>query len=365
MKIAFVNDGIYPYASRSPKAVGGAEREQWLLARALAAAGWSSVVGVRKELKLGERKFIDGVEYVGIGDRQILLAWFNFLSAERPDWLHWKCAYHLWGVLVELAKVTGVRTIFHAAYDTDFVPRKALYLRRRWWPLYAWGLSRADRIFVQHEGQLSGLNARWRSKACILPKVCTLPQSVGDVPAAKPHAVRANYVAWVAMLRKHKRPDILVEIARRAPHICFVVCGGTTTSSTPAGFGEGVVDNLRTLPNVDYRGRVSPDEAMKVIADAAVFLSTSEEEGFPNTFTQAWSAGTPVISLRLDPGGLIDRIGMGTVANSIDHAVASIHALMQSSERRDEIAYRARAFIEENHSATRVVKLFEEALVTR
>jgi hypothetical protein len=56
---------------------------------------------------------------------------------------------------------------------------------------------------------------------------------------------------------------------------------------------------------------------------------------------------------------------MGTVAASIDHAVASIHALMQSSERRDEIAYRARAFIEENHSATRVVKLFEEALVTK
>jgi len=125
------------------------------------------------------------------------------------------------------------------------------------------------------------------------------------------------------------------------------------------------VDNLKALPNVDYRGRVSPDEAMKIIADAAIFLSTSEEEGFPNTFTQAWSAGTPVISLTVDPGELIDRIGMGTVAQSIDDAVARIHALMQSPERRDEIAHRARAFIEENHSATRVVKLFEEALVTR
>ena len=167
------------------------------------------------------------------------------------------------------------------------------------------------------------------------------------------------------MLRKHKRPDILVEIARRAPHIRFIVCGGTTTSSTPAGFGERVVDNLKALPNVDYRGRVSPDEAMNIIADAAIFLSTSEEEGFPNTFTQAWSAGTPVISLRVDPGDLIDRIGMGTVAQSIDDALARIHVLMQSPERRDEIAHRARAFIEENHSATRVVKVFEEALVTR
>jgi hypothetical protein len=56
---------------------------------------------------------------------------------------------------------------------------------------------------------------------------------------------------------------------------------------------------------------------------------------------------------------------MGTVAQSIDDALARIHVLMQSPERRDEIAHRARAFIEENHSATRVVKVFEEALVTR
>ena len=282
MKIAFVNEGIYPYASGSPGAVGGAERDQWLLARALAAAGWSSIVGVRKELKLGERKFIDGVEYIGIDQGQVLFAWHKFLSTEHPDWLFWECASHLWGALVEIAKISRVRTIYHAAFDTDFVPRKALYLRRRWWPLYAWGLSRADRIFVQHEGQLSGLNARWRSKARILPKVCTLPQSGGDLLAAKPHADRANYVAWVAMLRKHKRPDILVEIARRAPHICFVVCGGQRLRlSTPAGFGERVVDNLRTLPNVDYRGRVSPKEAMKVIADRSRISFHIRRGGLP------------------------------------------------------------------------------------
>ena len=67
MKIAFITEGIYEYASGSPRANGGAERDQWLLARALAAAGWSAIVGVRGEMKPGERKVIDGVEYVGIG----------------------------------------------------------------------------------------------------------------------------------------------------------------------------------------------------------------------------------------------------------------------------------------------------------
>ncbi len=40
MKIAFLNDVAYEYAIGSPKAVGGTERDIWILSRALAAAGW-------------------------------------------------------------------------------------------------------------------------------------------------------------------------------------------------------------------------------------------------------------------------------------------------------------------------------------
>ena len=78
------------------------------------------------------------------------------LLSEQPQWLIWKAATHLWGPLVEVAKLAEVRTIFHTAFDRDVHPRGALFRRRRWWPLYAWGLARTDRIFVQHQGQLSG-----------------------------------------------------------------------------------------------------------------------------------------------------------------------------------------------------------------
>ena len=226
MKIAFLNDGIYAYASGLPHAVGGAERDQWLLARALAGSGWSVTVGVRNHLKLGERRVIDGVEYVGIGDRYVLAAWHKFLTTERPKWLFWECAYHLWGPLVEIAKFTGVNTIFHAACDLDVQPRHALVDRPRWWPLYAWGLSRTDRIFVQHTGQLAGLSPRWRSKARVLPKVC-IPEIVIVTTTTEVE----NYVAWVGTLMQLKRPDIMVEIARKMPKVRFVVCGGLRTDS--------------------------------------------------------------------------------------------------------------------------------------
>ena len=362
VKIAFVNDGIYEYASGAPEAVGGTERDQWLLARALAATGWMPKVGVRYGLKLGKRENIEGVEYVGIGSGQIFLAWHRFLSSEMPDWLFWESASHLYGPLVDIAKRLGIRTIFHAAFDTDVEPRRALSWRKRWWPLYAWGLLRTDRIFVQHRGQLSKLAPRWRSKACVLPKVCTTSSCDSYGLSITPHSERTNYVAWVAMLRQPKRPDLLVEIAKKMPNTRFVIGGGPSLHRSPRGYGERIIEDLRALPNVEYVGQVPPQKAEQIIADAAVLLSTSDIEGFPNTFTQAWASGTPVVSLTVDPDNVIKRFGLGAVSGSIDQAIADINALLDSSKRREEIAIHAQQFVAENCSANAVVTLFKRAL---
>src|SRR2546426_7973780 len=219
MKIAFVNDLVYSYASGDSSAVGGAERQQWLLARALAAREWTATVGVRRGMNRGERKTIGGVQFIGIDRGQVLPAWYRFFSSEKPDWWYWRGADHILGPAVEVARIARVRTIFSAAFDTDVHPSRALSRRARWWPLYAWGLRRADRILVQHTGQFIELASQWQPKAHIVP-------SIADVTTAmKPHSERSNYVAWVGMLRQPKRPDLLIEIARKAPCIQFVVCG--------------------------------------------------------------------------------------------------------------------------------------------
>jgi glycosyltransferase involved in cell wall biosynthesis len=359
MKIAFLNDVAYQYAVGDSRAVGGTERDIWLLSRALAGAGWSVAVGVRDGIKARERTVIEGVEYVGIGHGhtlQMLLECHRFLSSERPHWLFWEGASHWWGPCVEVAKLAGVRTVFHSAYDTDVQPRRALFRRRRWWPLYAWGLSRTDRIFVQHTGQLLMLSPGWRSKTYILPKVCPLPTAV------KPHSERPKYVAWVAMLRQHKRPDLLIEVARKAHALRFVVCGGPTNFDSPPGYGMRIVEGLRRLPNVEFLGQVAPEKAQQVIADAAVLLSTSDGEGFPNTFVQAWSSGTPVVTLKIDPDRIIEKLGLGMVSGSVEVALADINALMDSPTRREEIAFRARRYVSENHNEAAVVRAFNNAL---
>lgn len=119
---------------------------------------------------------------------------------------------------------------------------------------------------------------------------------------------------------------------------------------------------LRAVPNIDFRGPVSPDTAQRVIEDAAILLSTSDEEGFPNTFLQAWASGTPVVTLKIDPESVIKQKGLGTVSNNVNDAVAAITTLMDSPQKRDEIAHRAHRHVADAHSEKAAAMIFERAV---
>jgi glycosyltransferase involved in cell wall biosynthesis len=359
MKIVHVNDMVYGYASGDFSAKGGAERYQWLLARALADAGWDVTVGVHRALELGKQTIIGRVKFIGIGKSsasKALSSWHRFLLSERPDWWFWQCADHWLGPAFAVAKSAGVKTIFSAMHDRDVQIRHALFRRSRFWPLYALGLLLSDKIFVQHGEQLRQLPRCWRAKASVLPGI------VSKRPTVKPHSARKRYVAWVGVLREPKRPDLLVEIARRAPELRFIVCGGTSNHRSAPGYSETIIQSLKNLPNVEYLGHVAPDNTLDVIAEAATLLSTSDEEGYPSVFLEAWSSGTPVVSLKIDPDDVIKQKHLGRVSGNIERAVTDIRALMASSKERQEIAARALQQVSESHSAEAVITAFEDAL---
>ncbi len=91
---------------------------------------------------------------------------------------------------------------------------------------------------------------------------------------------------------------------------------------------------LLAQPNIKFLGRVSPEEAQQTIAKAALLLSTSDEEGFPNTFLQAWASGTPVLGLGVDPDQVVSRERLGAVSNDLDGAIAEIKKFLSSPVRR-------------------------------
>jgi len=359
MKIVYVNDVVYGYATGDPSANGGAERYGWHLTRALANSGWAVTIGVQHALQEGEERQIDGVRFLGIGSRaHFLLAWYKFLKKERPDWCFFQCADHLWGPMAETARWLGVRTAFSVMHDLDVQPRRALTRRQNWWRLYEWGLRRSDIIFVQHQGQRGYLPPSWQARTYFLPGIVPLPVTY------RPHPERNGTVAWVAVIRPPKRPDLLVEIARRLPEVRFVVCGAPTYKLWEAGAIESIIGQLRSLPNVDYRGHVDPEQTLKVIEDASLLLSTSDGEGLPSVFLEAWAAGTPVVSVQIDPDHKIRDGELGVLAGTVDGAVDAVRSLMTVAQRRQDMGMRGRRHVEEVHSPAAAVRAFETAVAS-
>jgi glycosyltransferase involved in cell wall biosynthesis len=94
---------------------------------------------------------------------------------------------------------------------------------------------------------------------------------------------------------------------------------------------------------------------MDLYPRAAAVVNTSRFEGFPNTFMEGWSCGVPALSLGLDPDGLIERHGLGVVADgSLDALVDAARRLWEARGDRAEVSERVTRYIAQEHSPSRV-----------
>ena len=62
---------------------------------------------------------------------------------------------------------------------------------------------------------------------------------------------------------------------------------------------------------IDAVGTEAHGTSIDALYDRAkVLVNTSDVEGFPNSYLQAWIRGVPVVTL-IDPDGVIEREGLG------------------------------------------------------
>jgi glycosyltransferase involved in cell wall biosynthesis len=166
-------------------------------------------------------------------------------------------------------------------------------------------------------------------------------------------------VLWVGNIRALKRPELLLEAARKLPQLEFHIIGGPMPGS------ESVYEKVRTaaleIPNVRFHGPVPYHQVGQFYERARVFAGTSEVEGFPNTYLQAWARGTPVVAF-LDPDQLIARHGMGLAVNSVAQMCAAISTLNGDPVSWLAASQRSTNYMDERFDLTRMVGPYERAL---
>ena len=249
----------------------------------------------------------------------------------------------------------GRTSIYAGASDVDFMPgdEEIKFARDR--RIFEWGLRRVDRVFVQNQSQRKALEANYGREGVVIPNCYA---SGGTNRADK-----RDYVLWVATIRSPKRPEMLLELARRLPQHRFVVVGGEDTTPGAHDYFRSIAEAARALPNVEFKGFLPFAEAEKWFDGARVLLNTSRYEGFPNTFLQAWSRGVPTVAF-VDTGSTHEGEPVYDVVKDLSEMSWKVDRLMREDLLWREASRRVEGFFKASHSVEAISGLYERELAS-
>ena len=191
----------------------------------------------------------------------------------------------------------------------------------------------ASVVLVQHEGQRALLAGRRRGEIRLLPNVVE-PIAAG----IRPTSTIEHDAVWVAHFRPMKHLERFLDLAEALPDLRFALVGDFVDEG--AEQRAMLQPRIEALPNVRWLGRLAAAQTRDVVSRSGVLLNTSDHEGFPNTFLEAWSLGVPVVSLSVDPGGVVADKGLGRVSGTVDRMSVDVQELA-TDERRNTTAGRA------------------------
>ena len=355
--VCFVAPHAWPVISRDPRfeQVGGAEVQQSILARLFAANGYR-VSMICLDYGQADRSVIDGVTvhkaYRAIAGLPVLrfvhprlTSMWRALGAVGADIYYCRAAGMLLSVVAEFCRRHGKRSVYAAASNMDFVPGvggQIRYARDRW--LYRRGLALVDRIVAQNEAQRATCHATHGREALVIPSCYEPPAAAGAGMGG------ADRVLWVGTIRAGKRPGLLLELAARLPHRRFVMVGGPDRSE--AALFERTRREAACLANVEFAGFLPLAEVESRFDAARVFVNTSEFEGMPNTFLQAWARGVPTVS----------TVAVDSPAHrqfhDLEQGAREIEALFADQEAWRGLSRRCREHFERTHSGAETLRRY-------
>jgi glycosyltransferase involved in cell wall biosynthesis len=208
----------------------------------------------------------------------------------------------------------------------------------------------ADAILAQTESIAKAFKKALGSQK----RVVVVPQIyLGDYPEAG--LPREGYVLWVSRLVWYKQPLIFIEAARRLKDVQFVMVGSGPLEPL-------VKKKVSSLSNLRYLGPQEHEEVETMCSKASVFANTSTFEGFPNTFLECASKGTPIVTLYYDPDEVICRFQMGKHSKTLEQFVEDIRVLTKDEETRCQMGANAREYVKRYHSPERLIRIYERLL---
>lgn len=343
--------------------IGGEEVQQTLLAKALARRGFA-VCMITSDFGQPDAASWDGVTVYKAYSASEGLPVVRFvhprwtklraaLTRADADVYYLSCASALVGQVAHWAQAHGRRVVFRIASDTDCEPQRLLIRFWRDKKLYEYGLRRCASILAQTMKQQELLRRNYALESTVASMLVESP------PRCASFEQREVNVLWVSNIRQLKRPDLFLELARLLAPARAVMVGGTQPGSEP--LYAQIKQQAAALDHLEFRGALPYRATNELYERARVFVNTSEIEGFPNSFLQAWIRGTPVVSF-FDPDGVIAREGLGRTVTTLEEMASVVGALSTDLQLWTQTSARCRAYMAARFDETRVLAPYVAAL---
>ena len=271
-----------------------------------------------------------------LGLIQEFVSIYRGIVLKRPEIVIVRGACRVLYPLSIICKLYKIKLVFFGASDVNFVlGRDGSGLSVK---MYRNALKRTPYIVAQNRFQQSSIETNYNKKPIILFNLW----NADDVEKAATYKYDA---IWVSNLSPVKQAEMYLDLAKKQPQYKFAIVGGVRDPE----YYRKIENYAKAIDNLDFLGYQSFDVISKLISSSKLLICTSEHEGFPNTFLQAWSMNVPVIST-VNPSGVITTYELGFFVHNEDELEQKTCFLIDNADYRSILSENISKYFYANHS---------------
>lgn len=354
VSVCFVSPKSYPLFNDEVTSVfGGAEVDAYLLSTELARDPYFRVSVIAADYGQADAEIREGVNIIkGLDFRRngavnICRLW-RAMNESGADVFFLETASPGVPLAGFYCRMKGKALVYRMASRLE---SDGTYLRRH--PVvgraFLAALRRAGLVIAQNESDRNNMLSLAGIKSVVIANGQRIPP---EAPANE-----RSGVLWAGRSERVKRPDLLLELARRIPNEKFVmICQRAT--------GDDKYELLRSeamaIGNVTFIERVPFGRMDSQFQKARVLVNTSDSEGFPNAFIQACKNSTAIVSLNANPDDFLTRNQCGIFCGGdFERLVSSVQKALADGSWT-EMGRNGRRYAAEHHDLARIIEIYKE-----
>lgn len=228
----------------------------------------------------------------------------------KPDVFICKSPSLTLGIMAIICFLLRVKLVFMVTNDNIADNRYIKKQNRVNQVLNSFGLQLTHAIFCQNQYQYGFFKNRYPKKIVFKITNPYYNDSGFNILAS---SSKREYIAWLGIFQYQKNLHALLRIVHKNPNLSFHIAGNEGPRIDKKT--KIAIKNLKECNNVKLVGYLKRKQISQFLSKAYVLLNTSRYEGFSNTFLEAFSVGTPVVSLGVNPDNILTKYNLGYVTN--------------------------------------------------